>query len=110
MLLIVLSAVSVCASSGCSEPAESVTAATEYQACEILIAAVVADNRYTRSQVAGCDAENVDGLPGYITLRLDGYCREEVCGSILLGWYAVEAKSNRVFEWIPGERTVGSEL
>lgn len=110
MLLIVLTAVLGCASSGCTAPAESVPAAAEFQACETVKSAVVADGRYTRSQVAGCDAEDADRLPGYITLRLDSYCREEVCGSVLLGWFAVESESNRVFDWIPGEETVGSEL
>ena len=110
MLLIVLWAVSACASSGCSTPAGSATAAAEGRACEAIRSAVVAERRYTRSKVAGCDAEDVGRLPGYVTLRLDGYCRQEVCGSVLLGWFAVEKGSNRVFEWMPGEQTVGSEL
>lgn len=110
MLLIIIWAVSACASSGCSVPAESVSAAAEGRACEAVRSAVIAERRYTRSQVAGCDAQDVDGLRGYVTLRLEGYCRQEVCGSVLLGWFAVENGSNRVFEWIPGEQTVGSEL
>ena len=82
------------------------------KACNSIKVALVESGRFKASQLAGCDGIIDSSNPrGFRIARVNGYCREEICGSVLLGWYAVEASSDRVFEIEDvAEWTLGPEV
>jgi hypothetical protein len=93
----------------CGRPANDRLASSDEEVCELITAAVVAQGEYRKPQVAGCDALS-EKPGGYLITRLNGHCREPVCGSVLLGWYAVQQETGRIFEWNMGEDAVGREI
>lgn len=78
--------------------------------CNDLIEAVIAAGSYRASQIAGCGEGQGEAARNLTILRLNAHCREEICGSVLLGWYAVETGTGRVWEWDIGEEEFGREI
>jgi hypothetical protein len=99
----------ILANCGGAEDAQST--ASDDRVCALVKNAVVARGQYQEAHIAGCDgsAPNED-LNGYAVVRLNAYCREEICGSVLLGWYAVQLGSGRVFEWNVADWQLGPEI
>ena len=96
-----------------TEPEELFDWAADERACEAIKTAVVARGDYEMSRIAGCDGIVDDDNPdGYRVVRMNGFCREELCGSVLMGWFALEEETGRVFEiddvgnWTLGEEVV----
>ena len=84
----------------CSPEDEPSPARTEAAACRLAIDAQIEAGLYEPSQIAGCNHAERDGTAGgYYVLRLNAPCHEEICGSVLLGWYGVEKDTGRVFDW-----------
>lgn len=65
---------------------------------------------YPAQQASGCFEVTEQDPPGFYVTRLNAVCQQEICGSVLLGWYAVEAKTGRVFEWDMGALEMGPEI
>ena len=82
-------------------------------ACAVATARVTAERGLPVSHVATCDPGNEEsGRPGYYIVALRAHCREELCGSTLMGWFAVRKATGEVFEvdvadWEPGRRVRG---
>ena len=99
------------ASHGCAKP-PPVTSAEA--ACATATAQVTAERGLPISHVAVCDPVSKEsGRPGYQVLALRAHCREELCGSTLMGWFAVREATGEVFEvdvtdWKPGRRVDGA--
>src|SRR5687768_3787327 len=79
----------------CSGPPNERLVSSGNEVCELITAAVVARGEYRAPQVAGCDGGS-EKPGGYIVTRLNAHCREPVCGSVLLGWYAVQQDTGHV--------------
>ncbi|HZG34176.1 MAG TPA: hypothetical protein VEZ59_12930, partial [Sphingopyxis sp.] len=59
----------------------------------------VAYRDFQAKDIAGCDGIiDSSNPPGFRILRVNGYCQEEICGSVLMGWFAVEEETGRIFE------------
>lgn len=95
---------------GCGQLANSETAISDHGACELVKTAVSAQGQYENTTITGCDFSDSDDAPKYYILRLNGICREKVCGSVLMGWYAVEKSSGRVFEWDVADWSLADEV
>jgi hypothetical protein len=81
---------------------------TDGAACAIAKARVAAQLQRTRASIPGCETlRAVDSPRGFYILALRGRCREPVCGSTLIGWFAVQKRSGRVFEWDVAESGLG---
>ena len=79
--------------------------------CDLAIAAVVAAGIYGSAQIQGCaGGAPEEAAPNFNLLRLNAYCHEEICGSVLLGWYLVDTESGRVWEWDMAEDARGAEI
>jgi hypothetical protein len=83
-------------------------------ACAAATARVTAERGLPISHVAACDPNaDVPELPGYYVLALRAYCREELCGSTNMAWFAVQKTTGNVFEindvgdWTLGRRVTG---
>ena len=81
-------------------------------ACNAVQTTLAAAKRYSEAEMAGCDGivdnQNPDG---FRVLRVNGYCEQDVCGSVLLGWYALQLATGRVFEISDlSELAIGSEV
>lgn len=82
--------------SGCAKP-EAV--ADEGAACAAATARVTAQRGLPTSHVAVCEGISEGaGPPGYYIMALRAHCREEMCGSTLMGWFAVKKATGEVFE------------
>ena len=69
-------------------------------ACAVAKARVAARLHRPVSSIPFCEPLRAAASPrGYYILALRGRCREEVCGSTLIGWYAVRKRTGGVFEW-----------
>ncbi|WP_156878177.1 hypothetical protein [Sphingopyxis sp. QXT-31] len=81
------------------------------KACDLLKASLVANRDFEEKNIAGCDGV-VDSFnpPGFRIARVNGYCHEEICGSVLMGWFAVEEDTGRVFEWNVADEELGPEI
>lgn len=67
--------------------------------CDRLKASLVASGDFEEKNIAGCDGIiDSSNRPGFRIARVNGYCDEEICGSVLMGWFAVEEDTGRVFE------------
>jgi hypothetical protein len=92
-----LLAAALFAGSASAEEPQPVT--SDDQACARVMAALAAKKAYRAGQMANCDVGKDGVYHGYYTLRLNGHCRDlQGCGSVLLGWYAVDEKTGAVFE------------
>jgi hypothetical protein len=80
-------------------------------ACAVAKARVAARLHRRLSSIPFCEPLRAADSPrGYYILALRGRCREEICGSTLIGWYAVRKRTGRVFEWDVGERRLGAPI
>jgi hypothetical protein len=69
------------------------------------------NNTYRAEQMTGCDGGTDENNPGYYVLRVNGFCRDpQGCGSVLLGWYAVEAATGAVHDMDVGEWQIGQRI
>lgn len=100
--------------SGCAK-AQPVTSAQS--ACAVATARVTFERHLPLSHVASCeDIEEADSPDGYYVLALFAYCKEELCGSTNMGWFAVNRATGEVFEvadvadWKLGRRLEPSKL
>lgn len=96
-------------SAACSSPSTDAERQADAEVCETVIDAVSKHGLYQRSQIAGCEIVE-SASQGHRILRLNAHCREDVCGSVLLGWYAVEIQTGRVVDWNIAESTAGEEV
>ncbi len=97
-------------SSSKQEPQPDVVASAE-AACIVATARVTAERDLPTSHVAQCDPlADAEGPDGYYVLGLRAHCREELCGSTLIGWFAVEKATGAVFEWDMAEGQIGVEV
>jgi len=95
----------------CGRAEDGQLAASGNEVCKLVKSAVVAQGQYRETQIAGCDGTVQNEYPeGYTVVRLNGFCREQVCGSVLLGWYAVQQTSGRVFQWNVADWALGPEI
>lgn len=76
-------------------------------ACATATARVAALRQLPATHVAFCEAGSHNDVPGYYVVSLRGHCREEMCGSTLIGWFAVRKGDGAVFEFNVGEWKVG---
>lgn len=65
---------------------------------------------YPEARIAGCEGGESEDIPGLIVLRLNAVCRQELCGSVLMGWYAVDVETMRVWEWDVEAWQLGEEI
>ena len=84
----------------------------DVEACNAVQTTLAAAKRYSAAEMAGCDGIIDDQNPdGFRVLRVNGYCEQDVCGSVLLGWYALQLATGRVFEVSDlSEIAIGSEV
>lgn len=106
VLLVTLSSLSA----GCTGTPR-VAAATAEAACTVATARVTAQRDLPTARVAMCDpVSEADSPDGYYVLGLRAHCGEELCGSTLMGWFAIERATGAVFEWDMAEGQVGAEV
>ena len=92
-------------------PAPAAPVRTAAVACAVAKQRVAAEYHRTLASIPRCDPLRAgDSPPGYYVLALRGWCREEICGSVLIGWFAVEKRTGRVFAWDVGEWRLGAPL
>ena len=84
---------------------------TDGAACGVAKARVAARLHRPLSSIPFCETLRAADSPrGFYILALRGRCREEICGSTLIGWYAVQKRTGRVFEWDVGEWRLGASI
>jgi len=82
--------------SSCAKPEPVANAGA---ACAVATTRVTTQRGLPASHVAFCDGVSErDGPPGYYVMALRAHCREELCGSTLMGWFAVKKATGEVFE------------
>ncbi len=80
--------------------AEAETITTEKAACDTTTARFTARDHFPIAKVASCDFIVPEAQPdGFYVLALHGRRSEDICGSTLLGWFAIEKSRGRVFEF-----------
>lgn len=80
-------------------------------ACALAKARVAAYHHRTLSSIPSCETLRAGDSPrGFYVLALRGWCREPICGSTLIGWFAVQKRTGRVFEWDVGEGRLGAPI
>jgi hypothetical protein len=88
-----------------------VAVATAEAACTVATARVTAERDLPTAHVAICDpVSEADRSDGYYLLGLRAHCREELCGSTLMGWFAVEKTTGAVFEWDVAKERIRVEV
>jgi hypothetical protein len=96
---------------GCAHAKAPQAVASDDQACERVMSVLVANTTYRAEQLAGCDGGRDENNPGYYVLRVNGVCRDpQGCGSVLMGWYAVEATTGAVHDWDVAEWQLGPRI
>lgn len=84
---------------------------TARAACAAAKARVAASLHRPLSRIPFCSTlKAADSPRAYYILALRGRCREEICGSTLIGWYAVLKRTGRVFAWDVGEWRLGASI
>lgn len=92
-------------------PAHACPVRTGGAACTVAKARVAARLHRPLSSIPFCEIlRAADSPPGVYILALRGRCREAVCGSTLIGWYAVQKRTGRAFEWDVGESRLGASI
>ena len=82
--------------SGC---AKTQPVASAEAACALATARVTSERHLPVSHVAYCDdIAEADSPVGYYVTALRAYCKEELCGSTNMGWFAVNKATGEVFE------------
>jgi len=91
--------------------AQAAPVASGGAACALAKAHAALHLRRTRASIADCETVRAGASPrGYYVLALRGSCREPICGSTLIGWFAVQKRTGRVFEWDVAESRLGAPL
>jgi hypothetical protein len=94
-----------------SAPVGAASVTTEKAACELTKARVAARDHFPVSAIAFCDLIVPEWQPkGFYVLGLHGKrddCGGDVCGSTLMGWFAVQKATGKVFEWDMVEDKLG---
>jgi len=92
-------------------PVQAALVQTSARACALAKARVSAARHFPVSNIRSCDALSAANSPGgFYVLALRGFCKEELCGSTLMGWFAVQSGTGRVFEWDVGEMRLGAPI
>lgn len=95
----------------CAPMEETTLVTSDDDACERVMAVLAANKTYRAEQMASCDGGKDDNNPGYYVLRVNGHCRDpQGCGSVLLGWYGVEASTGAVYDWDVGDWRRGPRI
>ena len=95
----------------CATSAHASLVGTGGAACRVAEPVVAALLHRRVAGIPSCEALRAADSPrGFYVLVLHGRCREELCGSTLIGWYAVQKRTGRVFEWDVGEWRLGASL
>ena len=109
--IIKLALLAAVTSAGCGHAEEPLPVTSDDQACERLMAVLVENNTYRAEQLAGCDGGRDDQNPNFYVLRVNGICGDtQGCGSVLMGWYAVEASTGAVHKWDVAEWQLGARI
>ena len=96
---------------GCAQSVAPLPIASADQACERTMAVLVANRSYPADQMVGCDGGTTDENAGHYVLRVNGVCNDpQGCGSVLMGWYAVEASTGVVYDWDVAELEIGKRI
>ena len=96
---------------GLTPSAHAAPVTTGKAACGVATARVAASLHRPLSRIPYCETlRAVDSPRGYYIVGLRGRCREEICGSTLIGWYAVQKRTGRVFAWDVGEWRLGAPI
>jgi len=91
--------------------AQAAPVMTNEAACAVATARVAEHLHRTRSSISSCETLRATDSPrGFYVLALRGWCREPICGSTLIGWFAVQKRTGRVFEWDVPEDRLGPPL
>jgi hypothetical protein len=90
---------------GCARP-EPVAGAEA--ACAVAIDRVTTLRGLPAGHVARCEPLGEEN--GYYPLALYAHCREDLCGSTNMGWFAVRKTTGEVFEWDVTEQKPGQRL
>ena len=81
-------------------PLHALPVRTANAACERVKTHVSVVRHFPVSAVAFCDRIRAKDSPkGFYVLALHGHCREAICGSTNMGWFAIRKTTGRVFEW-----------
>lgn len=81
------------------------------EACALVEARFAARNRFPKSRLGFCDViAAANSPPGFFVLALHSTRKCDGICSTLLGWFAVERSTGRVFDWDVGEWELGAEL
>lgn len=98
----------------CPAPASATPVNTEKAACALSKASVAARGHFPVSAIAFCDFIVAEAQPkGLYVLGLHGKgdnCGADVCGSTLMGWFAVQKATGNVFEWDMAEGRLGQRV
>lgn len=95
---------------GCAGTQPDAVASAE-AACTVTTAQVTAQRDLPTGHVATCDPiSEADSPDDHYVLALGADCREELCGSTLMGWFAVKKATGAVFEWDMAEGQIGVEV
>lgn len=80
-------------------------------ACTVAKVRVAASLHRPLSRIPYCETLTaVDSPRGFYIVGLRGRCRQEICGSTLIGWYAVQKRTGRVFSWDVGGWRLGAPI
>ena len=97
-----------------SAPAAAATVTTEKEACDLTKTRVAARGHFPVSAIAFCDVIIPEAQPkGLYVLGLHGKrddCGGDICGSTLMGWFAVQKATGRMFEWDSVEEKLGQQV
>ena len=108
---IIVALLAVALSAGCAAMERPKPVTSDDQACERVMSTLATTKTYRAEQMAGCDGGKNDKNPGYYLLRVNAYCRDpQGCGSVLLGWYAVDEKTGAVHDLDVGEWQIGARI
>ena len=94
-----------------SAPVGAAPVTTEKAACDRTKASVAARDHFPESAIAFCDVIIPEAQPkGFYVLGLHGVRNDcaDICGSTLMGWFAVQRSSGEVFEWDINEGKPGA--
>ena len=102
--LMIMLAVLALPTVGCTttEPVRS-----EQAACAVASARITELRHLPATHVASCEGGLQEDVPGHYVVSLHGHCREEICGSTLMGWFAVRQRDGAVFDFDVGNWKVG---
>jgi hypothetical protein len=93
-------------------PLDAAPVRTVKAACERVKTRVSAVERFPLSIIAFCDIIGAADSPrGFYVLALHSnrHC-DGICGSTNMGWFAVEKRTGRVFEWDVAEMKLGHPI